>query len=871
MAKRERSLWKSLSAFLLIFCLALGLAASFAPLSADAAAEKISDGDTSASYRTWLGDSRSTRYNGRVWTDKTVYTGDAFFGGDLGAETVTNDAEFLTAWSALATSQEVLGKQPADVVFILDFSASMTWGVDFTEVSAPDGSDSRIRYMTDALNSAIQTLAEANPGNRVGIVTFNKVGATLLPLTELSPENLERVKNGQYLELTSFSGTPGGDDGQAEVTCYIGEQDRTAATNSKTNIQYGLYQGMSLLAQEQATTVSFSDGSRVPRIPNVVLMSDGAPTTISSPAGGDAWWEGLDYNQGDSIGWGDNEQAWSANGFMPLLTAAYMKNAVTRNYYGEHPGNSAANVYTIGFSTDQQTAEMAELAALVLDPEADLAPAAGSSVSEIRKIYEAWQIYRQGQKPKVHYVTKSDRQPHELEVSIPGDAHNPRSLDYVTEYFPAASSEDLNAAFRQIAGRITAQAQVPTQVSGGDPVHGGYIAYTDPIGEYMEVKDVKTILFSGKRFDRLLDPVTETRADGGSVTTYRFEGQVNSPVYGQHSLSEIQITLETAVDPAGVKEQVLRVKIPASVIPLRVNTITLGGDGKVERNEDNGTYPIRVLYTVGLQPGIADDSGRLTDKVSGDYVSANRNEDGTVNFYSSRYSGSREGQREEASATFTPADTNPYYFVQQDTLLYADQDCVIPAVSLDPGAVYYFRTIYIEGTDIKEGVMERPGELLEGYTQIRDGQLYLKAGSPRLGYLRQSAAEKEENFTGTAESVCDPVFRGDPSDGFFEIYLGNNGRLSVSPYQASADREDGTPEVTASPAPGFSDDDAQSEEKPDTPPLTPSPGAEIPGEAADTGDRGSFLPYKAALTAAAAALAVLAAVRTVRKKQSGRF
>ena len=201
------------------------------------------------------------------------------------------------------------------------------------------------------------------------------------------------------------------------------------------------------------------------------------------------------------------------------------------------------------------------------------------TASEIRKIYEAWQIYRQGQKPKVHYVTKSDRQPHELEVSIPGDAHNPRSLDYVTEYFPVASSEDLNAAFRQIAGRITAQAQVPTQVSGGDPVHGGYIAYTDPIGEYMEVKDVKTILFSGKRFDRLLDPVTETRADGGSVTTYRFEGQVNSPVYGQHSLSEIQITLETAVDPAGVKEQVLRVKIPASVIPLRVNTITLGGDG----------------------------------------------------------------------------------------------------------------------------------------------------------------------------------------------------------------------------------------------------------------------------------------------------
>lgn len=33
------------------------------------------------------------------------------------------------------------------------------------------------------------------------------------------------------------------------------------------------------------------------------------------------------------------------------------------------------------------------------------------TASEIRKIYEAWQIYRQGQKPKVHYVTKATASP----------------------------------------------------------------------------------------------------------------------------------------------------------------------------------------------------------------------------------------------------------------------------------------------------------------------------------------------------------------------------------------------------------------------------------------------------------------------------
>ena len=91
-----------------------------------------------------------------------------------------NDSDFLVSYSALATSQEIYGQQPADVVFVLDFSASMTWGVDSMSVSQEDGSDSRIQYMVNALNSAIDTLARANPDNRVAIVTFNSTGAVLL-------------------------------------------------------------------------------------------------------------------------------------------------------------------------------------------------------------------------------------------------------------------------------------------------------------------------------------------------------------------------------------------------------------------------------------------------------------------------------------------------------------------------------------------------------------------------------------------------------------------------------------------------------------------------------------------------------------------
>ena len=161
---------KRLAAALAAGCMAFGLCQAAKPLtvSADTADStvKTADGDTAQTYKEWLGDSLSTQYNGRVWADKSVYTGDATFTGDVGSVTVENDSDFLVSYSALATSQEIYGQQPADVVFVLDFSASMTWGVDSMSVSQEDGSDSRIQYMVNALNSAIDTLARANPDNR---------------------------------------------------------------------------------------------------------------------------------------------------------------------------------------------------------------------------------------------------------------------------------------------------------------------------------------------------------------------------------------------------------------------------------------------------------------------------------------------------------------------------------------------------------------------------------------------------------------------------------------------------------------------------------------------------------------------------------
>lgn len=148
-----------------------------------AAQTGTADEDTRQEYKDTLGEESSTRYAGRVWTDKSVSSEDIIFSGDVSSDQIKVDkgeADFLVTYSALATSQSIVSEQPADVVFILDLSASMCWGTDSETVSASDGSDSRIQAMVDSLNSAVDLLVENNENNRIAVAVFNASSGTLL-------------------------------------------------------------------------------------------------------------------------------------------------------------------------------------------------------------------------------------------------------------------------------------------------------------------------------------------------------------------------------------------------------------------------------------------------------------------------------------------------------------------------------------------------------------------------------------------------------------------------------------------------------------------------------------------------------------------
>ena len=811
------------------------------------------DTDTRGTYPDSLGNTASTRYDGRVWVDKSVSASDSVsFGTDI---TVQNDSDFLVTYSALATSSVVQGGAPVDVVFVLDLSASMCWGVGSNLVTNED--DSRIKAMVDALNTNIAALAESNQENRIGVAVFNASASVLMPLTPV--KNFNPIENGQYFTLSYFDGDYNQDNGQATVLCNM--NDATANTAGGTNIQAGLYQGMKLLADEQNTTYDYGNGQTVTRIPNVVVMSDGAPTTFASASDssyrmGDrgnwqnvgtitnntdlgqstdevtvrsgSWWNLAESGgQVTQIGSGDNYRAHSADGFMALATASYMKNAISANYYPNGWGTSAentANVYTIGFSTDIQTDSMSTMANVVLNPGANL----NESLTNVdnnspcdREFATLWNQYQgyigdqdatvnghigsggsgdnvpdkndPGWNPDTADENTSDwnggwdwsdmrLRRYIVEHPTNGDAaaYDPKSFNYPTQYFAASDSQGLIDAFEQIAGMITDQAEVPTQVTG-DPVQDGYITYTDTTGQYMEIKDVKTLIYMGKEFTVSQDPSEST----DTTRVYTASGTITSPAYPgvTHDASEIKIT----VTDNGNNAQTIEVKIPATAIPLQVTTAQLDADGNLLGGvEATGNLPLRLCYTVGLQEDI--DPSTL-EGVSNEYLQANTDTDeGTVNFYSNQYSNDGQGNEQiGAYVTFTPAATNPFYYVQENIPLYTGGTAGVvgqggkpgteaAAESFDASQNYYFKITYYEGEQRVERIIERSGAELADYVVRIDGQWNLKAGSPRLGNLEDVTAQKGQgNETGTVSTYREPTYQ----NGQFVVYLGNNGKLSV--------------------------------------------------------------------------------------------
>ena len=359
-------------------------------------------------------------------------------------------------------------------------------------------------------------------------------------------------------------------------------------------------------------------------------------------------------------------------------------------------------------------------------------------------------------------------------------------------YKVATKADELKNIFTQIEEEIISSAQSPTQVEQGeDPSDAGFITLTDQLGDYMQVDDINTQVYANQLYKN--PGKTETTKDGKTVVTYTFNQEIpdTNHVYPEGNLEDIKITVEKAVGEDQLQTgDLVTVKIPANLIPLRYYEVK--SDGSMTIDE---TYPMRLFYDVSLKAGVEEKLANPDAQLKA-YIDANKDKNHQVHFLSNKYDQNQAGAESGgvgAYAKFEPAETNDFYYFQNDAVLYTDKACTTPATgSIDTtGATtyYYQRNYYVLGNNgkavSKTNTVTIPGNsnlMLGNYaTKNTGGEYYIPAGTPRttsLAYYEEDKAEGA-NKTNTASKSINPVWDDNFKGAHITTYLGNNGRLII--------------------------------------------------------------------------------------------
>ena len=350
-------------------------------------------------------------------------------------------------------------------------------------------------------------------------------------------------------------------------------------------------------------------------------------------------------------------------------------------------------------------------------------------------------------------------------------------------YKSATSASELEKIFEEISGSII-QAGYPTEVHGGYGEHkSGYITFTDELGDFMQVDNFTSVVYNGETFAK---PAIKTE---GNVDTYKFTG----------AAANLVITVQHTEKSKPRTGDIVTVKIPASLIPLRHFKIT---DGVLTVDD---VEPIQVNYTSSVKRDALDNLF-TPEKVAGlkGYIESNaitaENGSKTVNFYANKWNGGTLG---DTIANFEPADSNRYYYFQKQTPIYVDKNCTTPATgSLAAEGIYYYKDEFeAKGADSKVEPRTAIIEFTGGHAAqfegaiVRDasGNLSFSEGTARLAFIDELHTTKElvrGNPTGTAADVLNLKWnntsaKSDATE--VDVHLGNNGKISFNVTPATVD------------------------------------------------------------------------------------
>ena len=341
-------------------------------------------------------------------------------------------------------------------------------------------------------------------------------------------------------------------------------------------------------------------------------------------------------------------------------------------------------------------------------------------------------------------------------------------------YKSATSAAELEKIFEEISGSII-QTGYPTEVHDGYGEHeSGYITFTDQLGDFMQVDG---FIYNGTTLDK------PTKIEG-NVDTYTFADDA----------AHLVITVQHAKKGEPRTGDIVTVKIPASLIPLRHFKIT---DGVL--TVDN-TEPIQVSYTSSVKKDALNNLF-TPESVPGleGYIKSNttptENDSKTVSFYANKWSDSELG---DTIANFEPADTNRYYYFQKNTPIYTDEGCTTPAKGpLAADGVYYYKDEFeAKGADDKAEsrtavIKFKGGDAAsseDAFVSDTSGNLSFKKGTARLAFIDELHTTKKSvggNRTSTADDVLNPKWNNNATE--VDVHLGNNGKISFDMTPATVD------------------------------------------------------------------------------------
>ncbi len=796
-------------------------------ISVAAATQTVSDPSTIDQWKQYFHTEGNitTQNAGGVWTDKTVLTQNATIDGQQFS--INGQNNFLVALSAIGSNMSITGQAaaPTDTVLVLDMSSSMSGNVG---------------DLATATNTALKALYEANPENRVAIVTYSA-----------DNDNATKI----FLPLDTYTATGN----------YLSSRDNTLSVasgvkNSKGNtvsgsvslnrgtyIQGGIAKALEVLNSRTIVT---------DRIPVVVLMTDGEPTIGSTDI----------VNPNGNLGFGvNNVYGGDAYNFATQLSLAYMKQEAYKNML----------LYTIGVGVDDSDSVLD-----ILNPTDPL---------RTRTLNTYWNTYKNATVGNnVTIGGRSFSKPADLNYNYVSQIDGTGGAK-VNGYFSASSnnlSAELTQAFESVVAEIVkSSVYSPTLIQSAGHELSGYISFIDKIGSYMKVNELKGImygsqLFTGQKIAEAFHNANQGNSNGelGNMSDpsslgYAFmrsietrlgidndkawavmrnawqKGQISynsttgaysnwfgwvstsagayiEPWYEGMTLpanagyinrsfiylgasedtdmmySTVRIR-EKVVNGVATGEQEVDFAVPASLIPTITYEVTLDENNALESINVINDTPIHLIYEVGLDPEI--NKFNIKDKVSSEYIANNTDQDGNILFYTNEWErtpdtdGNLTGYgKNNTYAYFRPAQRNDRYYYQNDSLVYTDTNGTAYVNSTTSpadanGTYYYYYTYYARRGTAYEIVGEYhviPKDVLSVAAKTDGNRWLIKKGTVRSDYADTAAVEisKTSNPTGTLSFSHEPfadtnsyAWDDTTHSSVVGVTLANNGVLRLAP------------------------------------------------------------------------------------------